>query len=222
MPVKQKPVRTRFFNFDSSLIDHVRVEFGLDSPVSLRPILMDGPTATLMEVRSKTSRKAVISTPSQRFFLKEVPWYCDTPEFLTFSNAFQEQLRRAGAPVPGVCRTATGSTWIDYGERRLTLAPFIKGRRYQFASAQAEAAGRALRQIHTLQDPAALPPYDGDDFIQLTRDHLSLIPDERPDVAQALAPDIMPNLRSLADEFASTLARNGFAEIGRASCRERV
>lgn len=213
LPVKQKPVRTKFFNFNSALLERVRIEFDIDSPVALRPILLDGPTATLMEVRSKTSRKAVIATSATQYFLKEVPWYCDTPEFLEFSHAFQKQLREAGAPIPEICETRGHGTWLDYDDRRLTLTRFVKGRRYNFTPLDAEAAGKALFAVHDLQDESKLPMYHGDHFMDLARDHISLVPLERPDVNANLSPTVIPALQSITEDFGRVLTGGGFLEL---------
>lgn len=215
LPVLKKPVRSSFFNFDFTLLERVRTEFDLVPPLALRPILMDGRTATLMEVRSKTSRKAVVATPERSYFLKEVPWYCDSPEFLTFSQSLQRQLSAAGVPVPSLCQTRGGETWLDFGGHRLTLTHFVSGRRFDGSQPDSRAAGAALATLHTCQRAADLPAYQGDDFLQLIGDHIELIKEERPDVAESLPQGVLPGLRSMLAENAQVLTAHGFHDLPR-------
>src|SRR5215469_14507777 len=110
MPVKQKPISPSFFNFDEGVIQIIADAYDLKEIDTVCPILLDGNQVSLLEVRSETSRKIVLETVDKSFFLKQVPWYCDDEELLSFSHQFQKELFTLGLPVARIIPTKAQTT----------------------------------------------------------------------------------------------------------------
>src|SRR5918911_3060068 len=108
MPVKPKPSTPDYFNFDERALVMLADAYGLDGADAFYPILLDGETCTLLEVRSATSRKMMLEDRGRRLFLKEIPWYANDPGQLAWSHALQLRLADEGAPVARIVPSRSG------------------------------------------------------------------------------------------------------------------
>ena len=130
MPIgKAKPVSADFFNFDESTIHLIAQEFMLPELDEFYPILLDGETCGLLEVRSETSRKMIVgsSVTGKKFFLKQIPWYCDDDEKVKFSHDMQLYLAEEGQPVARIQTTKSGGTYWPVNNVKLVLFECIDG-----------------------------------------------------------------------------------------------
>jgi Ser/Thr protein kinase RdoA (MazF antagonist) len=172
MPVKEKPVGHDLFQLDEACLETVRREYGLEEADSFLPILLDGTTCSLLEVRSETSRKAVIRCGEKRYFVKQIPWYADDPALVRTSHRLQDALARQGAPVAGLLATTTGRSWIQHVGSKLVVFDFRAGVRYSGSLRQLTSAAAVLPRIHQCQ--VSLPEAQREDWFALVQDHLEL------------------------------------------------
>lgn len=156
-----KPPRLEGFNFDESLLARIAAVYGFHRIDSLRPLLLDGDHVTLIDVRSETARKMPFVAGGARWFLKEVPWYCDDTT-LAFSHAWQSALDCAGLPVAPPRATIDGNTWVRVDGVRLVVMPQVEGRRWSGDPAEACAAAATLARLHLVSPPVG--GHAGDPF----------------------------------------------------------
>jgi Ser/Thr protein kinase RdoA (MazF antagonist) len=179
MPVREKPVSTTFANLDERALGVIAERYRLPGVDCFLPILLDGNRCTLMEVRSDTSKKVVVECVGgpgeepERYFFKQIPWYCDTPDQIACSTALQERLRLAGLPVPRLLPTDRGDLWTVIGEESYVLFDFSHGRRYEGLPDQLESAARTLARLH--RAAVTVPGAPGESVFGLARDHLALL-----------------------------------------------
>jgi Ser/Thr protein kinase RdoA (MazF antagonist) len=171
MPVRAKPSTPDYFSLDERLLRTLVDAYDLRGADAFRPILLDGDTATLLEVRSTTSRKALLDDELGTWFVKQVPWYADDETRLRLADEAATWLADDGGLVPAVRRTTTGESLLRLptGEA-YTLAEYRPGRRFRHRPAQVHAAGAALAGLHRC--PVTGGP--GEDYRQLVADHLDL------------------------------------------------
>jgi Ser/Thr protein kinase RdoA (MazF antagonist) len=172
MPVKRKPATPGFFNFDERALSRLSQAFGVEMVDGLRPILLDGDHCTLLEVRSATSRKVVVESGGERYFLKQVPWYADDARLLATSHQLQSHLFAAGRPVSRLVPAADGKTWVTVDGATFVLFEYAQGTRFRHGSGQVRGAARSLSWIHE----CGLPLEDAlaEDWFDLVSAHLDL------------------------------------------------
>ena len=179
MPVREKPISPEFFNFDDHTLRVVEREFMIKDLDAFYPLLLDGQNCTLLEIRSETSRKAVVGATgsSKRYFLKQVPWYCDDQERLSFSHAFQSHLTSASQPVPRLHLTQSGGTWVEVRDAKFVLFDFVAAERFAGNILQVRGAAEGLARIHTVVYPEDVRLAEPQDLFSFARDHVDLLRD---------------------------------------------
>jgi phosphotransferase family enzyme len=219
VPVKQKPDRPEFFNFGWASLLAIRDTYGLADPVRYCPILLDGRTATLLSVRSPTSKKVVlrVGPRGQRLFLKQVPWYCSDPDTLRFSLGFQTMLAERGFPCARVVPTLDGALCARVADVDFVLFEFVPGERYEYRERQLRSGAAVLGGLHAVQPPRwwrdLNPPEES--VYGLARAHLDLLPVEMPRYAAA-HDRLRARLLGCAERAWDALGAAGF---DRSACR---
>jgi Ser/Thr protein kinase RdoA (MazF antagonist) len=172
MPVRAKPSTPDYFSLGERLLAVLTENYGLRGADAFLPILLDGDTATLLEVRSTTSRKALVDDDLGTWFVKQVPWYADDERRLRFAGEVTGWLSRHTDLVPAVRPALDGQGWLRLptGEAYV-LAEYRPGLRYRRRPAQVRAAGVALAGLHECPVPDGGP---GEDYRDLVADHLDL------------------------------------------------
>ncbi|MEV6310562.1 phosphotransferase [Streptomyces sp. NPDC051840] len=210
MPVREKPRSTTFANLDERALGVIAERYRLRDVDCFLPILLDGNRCTLLEVRSETSKKVVVECAEERYFFKQIPWYCDTPEQVEVSTALQARLRLAGLPVPRLLPTDSGELWTVIGEETYVLFDFSHGLRYGAHPGQLTAAAATLGRLH--RAAVHVPGAPGESVFRLAHDHLDLLGHvaggEGRDLGSAPA-----TLRALAEEAERRAGALGFGEL---------
>lgn len=183
MPVREKPVFKDFLNLDDRVLGLVADRYGLPGVDCFLPILLDGDRCTLLDVRSETSKKAVLETGARKYFLKQIPWYCDDPARIAMATRLQEGLRRAGLPVPRLVPTVDGDLWTSFRGESFVLFDYVPGLRYRGDRAQRRAAAQVLARLH--RSPVAVDAVSAEDVFTLAADHVTLLRKVVPGAAEA-------------------------------------
>ncbi|PRY37520.1 phosphotransferase enzyme family protein [Umezawaea tangerina] len=185
MPVREKPVSKDFLNLDDRVLGIVVDRYGLPDADCFLPILLDGDRCTLLDVRSDTSKKAVLEAGDKRYFLKQVPWYCDEPRQIAASTGIQEGLRKAGVPVARLVPTRDGDLWTSFSDESFVLFEHVDGLRYRADPDQDRSAARVLARLHAAGVSAEQAL--GEDVFTLAADHIALLDKVLPDTADTTA-----------------------------------
>ncbi|MGH3721155.1 MAG: phosphotransferase [Pseudonocardiaceae bacterium] len=202
---KREAIFVDFFNLDERALGIIEDRYGLTGLDCFLPILLDGDECTLLEVRSATSKKAIVETESGLYFFKQIPWYCDTVEQITASTTIQRQLREAGSPLPGIVPTKNASLWTKIGDAKFVLFEFASGRRYSGTKEQKLGSARTLATMHLQEVTASTAPKE--DIFELARDHIVLLGDtatKRAHDARTVLSDFI-NILSRAETHARSL-----------------
>ncbi|MEV6823602.1 phosphotransferase [Amycolatopsis sp. NPDC051102] len=203
MPVREKPVFKDFLNLDDRVLGLVADRYGLAGVDCFLPILLDGDRCTLLDVRSETSKKAVLEAGDRKYFLKQIPWYCDDPARIAMSTRLQEGLRRSGLPVPRLVPTVDGDLWTSFRGESFVLFDYVRGLRYRGERAQRRAAAQVLARLHRCR--AAVDAVSSEDVFTLAADHVTLLRKVVPEAASVFEELLTPLERR---------ARNaGFGEL---------
>lgn len=165
MPALEKPKSPDFFNFDDAALQAISAAWSLPDCHELFPIALEHETCTLLQVRSSTSRKAILPQGQSRYFLKEVPWYARSDEQLATSYTLQVALARAADLTLPPLLTGSGLPYLDFRGTRFTLTPFRESARFVGSPAQIESAGIALGRMQRCQ--VALPRALREDYFSL-------------------------------------------------------
>jgi Ser/Thr protein kinase RdoA (MazF antagonist) len=185
MAVTAKPDSARIYEFDEVQLDKISTAFRLENTGMLLPILIEGDNCVLLEVRSSTSRKAIVASGGERFFLKEIPWYARGDRDLQTSQALQRVLEQEGAPIASLLRTIDGHDHLDIDDARFTVSRFIDGEVFAWRAGQVASAGSALARVHN--SSAQLPDADREDLFARAALFLRLAAErERADEASLL------------------------------------
>ncbi|HEX6343760.1 phosphotransferase [Umezawaea sp.] len=185
MPVREKPTFKDFLNLDDRVLGLVVDRYALPEADCFLPILLDGDRCTLLDVRSDTSKKAVLEAGDRRYFLKQVPWYCDDPRQISASTRIQEALRLAGVPVARLVPTRDGDLWTSFGDEHFVLFDHVSGLRYRAHPEQVRSAALVLARLHTAAVTDADAPRET--VFTLAADHIALLRKVVPDAADAAA-----------------------------------
>lgn len=216
MPVKRRPSGYHDHPLTDEEIANVLEAFGSSSSFSAHHVLFEHPHPVMLNDRTKTARKIFVDTPSDAYFLKQVPWYCDEPSLNEFRHGWIETLYAAGVLVPPPLRTLAGAPCAELGERRYTLARSVVGSAWTNGKAQIDTAMRLLASLH------AVPPQNdhlatNEDYFDLVADHITLAQDllreKGVDISGTLTATFQPRLddanRRAHDAGWTTLPRAG-------------
>lgn len=99
---------------------------------------------------STTSRKLIIFTSNQAYFLKEKPLYCCSPDALHLSASFQDYLAKRLDFVPPIVYTLDHKPYFQFGSRTFLLTEFRRGRIFRATLEDVKSAGEALGKLHTV------------------------------------------------------------------------
>lgn len=173
MPVRSKPRDYFFRDFDAGLLHEIGSKYQMGPPDAVCPILLDGGTGCLLEVRSETSRKVVVEHGEHRYFLKQIPWYCDTDAQIRMSHTIQGRLFDHGVPVPAIVSPLFGDSFVTLSGARFVLFEYVRGRRYTGGSRELENAATVLAAMHAVPLVAIQAPRES--LFSLARAHIELL-----------------------------------------------
>lgn len=173
MPASRRP-SIDYYDLDGDVLSIVLNEYGIVDDVSILPILVDGESGSLLDVRSETSRKVVLEVRGVRFFLKQIPWYCDDEARLNWSCHLQTALCQCGLPVPRIIQNRSGNSWVEIRNKKFVLFEYCEGRRYGGTPSDRAAAGRMLAQMHRVSFTPAQTSW-AEDVFELAIAHIDLL-----------------------------------------------
>jgi Ser/Thr protein kinase RdoA (MazF antagonist) len=184
--LKRKPMTRNFDTFPPEVFTRIARGYGIGEIQSVETIVIEGDRIVLLAEKSETSRKYVITTATGRYFLKEVPWYCDDVQSIRFSASLANHLRDSGLPFPRVLATRENEPFAAAADSRFTLAEYLPGRAFNASRAHRDSAGRCLARVHVAMSgfmPEHPPP---DESVRdIVDQHLRLAADVRPAQAGA-------------------------------------
>jgi Ser/Thr protein kinase RdoA (MazF antagonist) len=173
MPVKEKPRAPSSVGFDERHLRALTDAYGLRGVDAFLPVILDGTHASLLDVRSETSRKALLEDDRGLWFVKQVPWYADQDEHLARRHAAMAELARHTGLVPPFLTSQGGRPWVRVDGAAFEISEYRGGSRFTGSPAQIRAAGSALAAVHDgAVDAAARPP--AEDYRDLVADHVRL------------------------------------------------
>ncbi|SDH49094.1 Ser/Thr protein kinase RdoA involved in Cpx stress response, MazF antagonist [Actinokineospora alba] len=172
MPVKEKPRTPPSSGFDDHALGVITAAYGMRGVDALLPIILDGTHASMLDIRSETSRKALLEDERGTWFLKQVPWYADDDGALARRHALLADLSAHTAILPRPLSTQDRSGWVRVDGAAFEVTEYRTGRRFTGSTAQVRAAGAALATLHdaligTDREPA-------EDYRTLVVDHVRL------------------------------------------------
>lgn len=170
MPVKEKPRAMPSAGFDDRQLSVLTEVYGMEGVDALLPIILDGTHASMLDVRSETSRKALLEHDQRTWFVKQIPWYADDPVQLTRRHAAVTVLAERTGLVPRLLSTPDGCTSVRVDGAAFEITEYRRGRRFTGSLAQVRAAGAALARLHD----CALDVEPVEDYRDLVADHVRL------------------------------------------------
>lgn len=183
--VSRKPEGIQTFDLDVTLVGRAAEFFDLPHPVQMRPILLDGPWATLLETRSATSRKMVLRSRGEDLFWKQIPWYSDDPVDTTFRHRVQATAAASGLPVPELLTGRDGTSVHRLGGQSFQMQRFVAGTRWSRSADETSDAFVTLARLHQALDGVR---HDGPraDAVEDAHSHLDLLVEQRAACAEVL------------------------------------
>jgi len=117
------------------------------------PFLNVSGDAILITRRSETARKAIVLLDNkQLIFIKEIPWYCSSKDFVVYQTQMLKSLYENGSKVPKIIPSIEGAlfTILDYGlgESFLLVQDFIVGETWNGSLTEALKASHQLAILH--------------------------------------------------------------------------
>jgi Ser/Thr protein kinase RdoA (MazF antagonist) len=181
MGIVRKPVSRQFDSLSRQQIEKAVEQFGLGKLQGVHTLVIEGDHVVLLSNKSETSRKYVIDTAKGRFFLKEIPWYCDNQAARTFSRSLMNHLADAGLPVPRVLQTTEGEWYAAVEESRFVLLEYLAGSPYDHSTGRYRSAAAVLGSMHAaVRDFVPEPDAPQDSLRQISLAHLDLALEVRP------------------------------------------
>jgi Ser/Thr protein kinase RdoA (MazF antagonist) len=163
VPVAQKP--KALSGFGDRHLHALRVAYGLSDVDALLPVIMDGAFASLLDVRTETSRKALLEDELGTWFVKQVPWYADDETELARRHALTRQLAGRTGLVPQTKRTLGGLGWTRIDGAAFEVSEYRRGYRFDGSARQVRAAGSALATLHDCPIEHSGPAEDYRDLV---------------------------------------------------------
>lgn len=147
--VRRKPVSRQYETFGGDDFRTVLEGFRVGSFRSAHTLVVEGDRLILLNEKSETSRKFVVETENgNRYFLKEVPWYCDDDAHIAFVVSIAADTVTAGLPVPTPVLTIGAQPAVTHQGSKFTLSEYRPGYLWTGAPAQIEAAATWLARFH--------------------------------------------------------------------------
>ncbi len=148
MPLKSKPIELEFDLFDETLLNTVVANYDVGNLLEANSVVLEGDRIVILGEKTQTSRKMAVETSKGRYFLKQIPWYCDDLQSVAFSHKLTIHLAQAGLPVPRLLTSSSGTTWIEIKGSKFTLTEYIAGNSYQGKTAENQTIAQTLAKIH--------------------------------------------------------------------------
>ncbi|NUP41199.1 MAG: phosphotransferase [Streptomyces sp.] len=185
--LKRKPPGRQFDAFPPEVFDAIADRYGLGGIRAVQSVVVEGDRIVLLGEKSETSRKYLIETPAGRYFLKEVPWYCDEPGKIEFAVALGNHLADGGHPLARALRCADGAAYASVAGSSFVLFEYRPGRLFDGSQAHRAAAGRGLARMHDGMARFSARPAaaDSESVRTVVDQHLRLAAQVRPAQAGA-------------------------------------
>ena len=143
-----KPRDVEFDLLDRATVEAVVSQYDVGELLRIDSLVIYGDNVLNLLERSQTSRKMALSCDRGRYFLKQVPWYCESRAQRRFSAGLAEYLSSAGIPAPRVLLTTRGEQYAQVDGAWYTLHELLMGETYSFKSGQNLAAAETLAYFH--------------------------------------------------------------------------
>lgn len=162
MPADAKPVDLSIGVFADDQLLRIQQAYGLETLLVLPFLSLNGEIIDLRR-RTETARKVLLNTERGVCFLKELPWYCSSPEFAAFQTHLLVELADRGAAVARPLATTRGDLFFHdpLTGAILLLQPYLEGRSWTRTPAEAREAGNALALLHSLASRVRPLPFVG-------------------------------------------------------------
>jgi len=117
------------------------------------PFLNVSGDAILITRRSETARKATVLLDNKKLvFIKEIPWYCSSKQFVVYQTNILNDIYNQGAKIPKIIPSVDGElfTTANYGvgEKYLIVQDFISGLSWKGTLIEAQNASKQLAILH--------------------------------------------------------------------------
>lgn len=206
MVLKKKPVSRQYDSISREILRDAVLQFDVGELHAAHTLVIEGDRVVILSEKSETSRKYVIDTSTGRYFLKEVPWYCDEAPYRDFSRRLMNHLAAANLPVPRVIRAGDGNWSVPVADSNFVLLEYRPGAPYRRTDQHVVAAAEVLARLHResakLQVPDDAPR---EDTASIVNEHFELAHRLRP--ARSGAGRIFQALRELAGSTLSAVSR---------------
>lgn len=155
MPILVKPTDTTKGQISDLVLSDVQRLYGFDHSCYVLPIVPMNGRLVVLNAKSETTSKAVLSHHDQQFLLKQVPWYCSNRLFVEFMLAFQAFLYQQRFPVPEVISSGDGDLFVEINNEFYYLQRFVSGNIYTGQPEEIVESGVALGRLHRLSEQYA-------------------------------------------------------------------
>lgn len=170
----------QFDSLSQQALQDVVGSFGMGALIAAHTLVVEGDRLVLLSDKSETSRKYVVDTDAGRYFLKEVPWYCDDQQHRDFSRRVMNFCADRHLPVPRVLPSSDGGWSVQLGDSHFVLLEYKPGAPYG-GGADAHGAGVALGRLHSVTQHMPLEAdVPREDLQTITAAHFSLAIEVRP------------------------------------------
>ncbi len=180
MALQRKPRDRQYDSLSEDVLRSAVEKFGVGELLAARTLVIEGDRVVILNQKTETSRKYVIDAGTGRYFLKEVPWYCDDEAHRTFSRRMMNHLA-ADLPVPRVLPTRGGDWDVPVDGSTFVLLEYRSGSPYDRSPARWAAAARALAMMHRSSGPMRVDDdAPREDLAGIVSQHIDLAAEVRP------------------------------------------
>ncbi|MDG4763007.1 phosphotransferase [Solwaraspora sp. WMMD406] len=166
MLAAHKPIDLSIGSFSDDQLTRVMNGFGVRAFLvlpfyALNDVILD------LRRRTETARKVLIETDHGVVFVKELPWYCSSPEHARFQTSLQEALREQSMPIPELARATSGERFVVDGMSGAIFVAhhYTHGRSWTESIGEAHAAGGTLGRLHGASSGIRLQGFPGMDDV---------------------------------------------------------
>lgn len=180
MVLKRKPRERQYDSLPEDVLRSAIDKFGIGQLKAARTLVVEGDRVVILNQKTETSRKYVIDTTAGRYFLKEVPWYCDDVAHRTFSRRIMNHLATE-LPVPKVLQTAAGGWEVLIDGSTFVLLEYRSGSPYDRSQGRMASSATTLAHMHEIGRRLPVDHFaPRENLTSIVTQHLDLASEVRP------------------------------------------
>ena len=148
MGLKKRPKSSQFDLIEITECEKIIDQYSIGEIVRIESLIVSDENIVNLLERSETSRKFSVVTTKGRFFLKQIPWYCDSAEKILYSAGLVNYLHCASLAVPKIFKTNNGMIFAETETGKYTVSELRTGALYNYSFEEIESSAKFLARMH--------------------------------------------------------------------------